>query len=70
MGLAFVGNEHHNDEEDEKGTGCSDANDCSAAERAVRCDVDHTWGNLDTAHTCLVIVKDKEADYNHLTYVL
>lgn len=72
MRLALVGNEHHHDEEDEQGSSCSDANDCCAAERAVRCDVDHTWGELDATHTCLMIMNDKKSDYNccmHVRYI-
>lgn len=52
-GLALVGDEHDDDEEDEKASCSGDADDGGAAEGAVRGDVDHTRGKLDATHTRL-----------------
>lgn len=57
--LALIRNEHHHNDEDEHGACRSDADNCSATEGAVGCDVDHTRGKFDAAHTCLVMVKDR-----------
>lgn len=52
-GFALVGNEDNDDEEDEKASCPSNANDGGAAEGAVRGDVDHSWRKLDATYTGL-----------------
>lgn len=53
-GLALVGDEHDDNEEDEEASGSGDADDGGAAEGAVGGDVDHARGKLDATHTCLI----------------
>lgn len=65
--LAFVGYEYHHNEEDEQGACCSDADDGSAAERAVGGDVHYSWGKLDTTHAGLEM--SKGADFNYMLYI-
>lgn len=67
-GLALVGDEYNDDEEDEEASGSSDADDGSAAERAVGGDVDHARGKLNATHTCLTHTHNIELCCNDIYF--